>query len=147
MNLSSSPSFRRLAVAGLGALCAMTAGCGGEEPAPGDEYVTISAVELGRAYEESPATAQEQYGKRRLRVTGMVTNVTTDFADHAVIKMRGPTELIDLHFTLLEEAKAQAEQVRKGSEATLLCEGATLVIGSPTLDGCIVEGAPAAQGQ
>lgn len=143
MNLSARMPLRHLA--GLGVFGVLAAACSGEETAPPDgQYVTISAVELGRAYEESPATAQEEYGKRRLRVTGTVTNVTTDFADHAVIKMRGPSELVDLHFTLLEEAKEQAQKVRKGSEVTLLCEGATLVIGSPTLDGCMLEGAPAA---
>lgn len=138
-----SPRAHLLCRLACAAAMAMGASCSREQAAPSGEYVAISAVELGRAYADSPSSAQEDYGKRRLRVTGTVTGITSDAADHAVIKMKGPTELIDVYLTLLDEEKDKAVTVQKGSELTLHCEGATLIIGSPTLDGCTFDPAAA----
>lgn len=109
-----------------------------EAPGTG-ERITISAAELGRAYAESDSAAQRKYGNRRLRVTGIVTGTGGDAADNVVLRMQGPDPLVDVHLTVSEEARAEAEGVAKGSQQTLLCEGATEVLGSPTLDGCTFE--------
>jgi hypothetical protein len=130
-------SFRlRHAAAAL----ALAAGGCSDAGAPGTgERITISAEDLGRAYADGEASAQRKYGNRRLRVTGVVTGTSFDSTDNFVLRMKGPDPLVDVHLTISDEARARAEGVAKGSLLTLLCEGATEVLGSPTLDGCTFE--------
>lgn len=111
--------------------------CGGAAESPVETGpLSVTAMQLGEAYAASEAQAQARYGNRDLVVTGTVTLVTTDPANNAVIRMKGSDELHDVFLTLFEGEKARAQHVEKGSRLTLRCEGATLVIGSPTLDGC-----------
>jgi hypothetical protein len=124
------------------ALALAAAACTDAEAPGASERITISAVELGKAYADSEPSAQRRYGNRRLRVSGVVTGSSLDVSDNIVLRMKGPDPLVDVHLTISEEAKTQAENVERGSQMTLLCEGATEVLGSPTLDGCTFETPP-----
>jgi hypothetical protein len=125
----------------LAAASLATASCGGEQSrVPSGQPIAVTAAQLAGAYEESERAAQREYGNRRLLVTGTVTRVTVDFQDNPVLRMQGLPGLTDVHLTLAEEAKAQADDVKPSAQMTLACEGATLVIGSPTLDGCTFAG-------
>ena len=122
------------------AALALLAACDGAADAPGEAGPPkVTAEQLGQAYAESESAAQAKYGNRDLVVAGTVTNVTVDAADHAVIRMKGSDELHDVFLTLFDEETARAAEVKRGDALTLHCEGATLVIGSPTLDGCTFE--------
>ncbi|HEX8214531.1 MAG TPA: hypothetical protein VF582_03555 [Allosphingosinicella sp.] len=135
MSILQTPSFMRAAAA----LALVVASCS-DAGAPGTgERITISAVDLGRAYADGEASAQRKYGNRRLRVSGVVTGSNIDSTENFVLRMKGPDPLVDVHLTVSDEARAQAKGVARGSEITLLCEGATEVLGSPTLDGCTFE--------
>jgi hypothetical protein len=123
----------------LAALVLAATACSDGEAPDASERITISAVDLGKAYADSESSAQRRYGNRRLRVSGVVTGSSLDVSDNTVLRMKGPDPLVDIHLTISDEAKAQAENVAKGSKMTLLCEGATEVLGSPTLDGCTFE--------
>jgi hypothetical protein len=140
-NLAFFP-FRRASLA-----LALAAGACSDRDSPrAGERITISAVDLGKAYADGEPSAQRKYGNRRLRVTGIVTGTNVDATDNFVLRMKGPDPLIDVHLTISDEARAEAEDVTRGSQLTLLCEGATEVLGSPTLDGCTFErGAQGAQ--
>jgi len=126
----------------LALILAFAASCDRAPSVPNGAPLSISAVDLGAAYADDESKTQRDYGNRRLLVTGMVTGVTSDFEDNEVVRMKGPTNLIDVHLTLAKEARSQAQTIRKGSVVTLRCEGATLVIGSPTLDGCALQPDP-----
>ena len=121
------------------ALALMAAACGDSEPPGPGERISLSAEDLGRAYADSEPAAQKRYGNRRLRVTGVITGMGIDVSDNFVLRMKGPDPLIDVHLTIADEARAEAETVKRGTKLTLLCEGATEVLGSPTLDGCTFE--------
>ena len=126
----------------LAALVLAAAACSEGEAPGASERITISAVDLGKAYADSESSAQRRYGNRRLRVSGVVTGMSLDVSDNIVLRMKGPDPLVDVHLTISDEAKAQAENVARGSRMTFLCEGATEVLGSPTLDGCTFETPP-----
>lgn len=127
--------------AALAGACLATASCEEEQGrASNGKLVEVTAAQLASAYEDSETKAQKEYGNRRLSVTGVVTRVTVDPQDNPVVRMQGLPGLTDVHLTLAEEARAEADGVKPGAQMTLRCEGATLVIGSPTLDGCTFAG-------
>jgi len=132
---------QKSALALAAALAALLTSCNETADAPADAGpLKVTAEQLGQAYAESESVAQAKYGNRDLVVTGIVTMVTADPADNAVIRMKGSDPLHDVFLTLFETEKAKASGVNRGAKLTLRCEGATLVIGSPTLDGCTFEG-------
>jgi hypothetical protein len=119
------------AVAGLA-----VASCSGEDAPANGEPIKVTAAQLSEAYDDSEPAAQRKYGIRSMVVTGTVTGFTTDAMDHVVIRMRGADQYQDVYLTLADEEKKRAGDVKRGSELVLRCERATLILGSPTLDGC-----------
>lgn len=115
------------------------ASCNPEEIPKDAPPVEVTAVQLSKAYEDSEGSAQRRYGNRPLKVTGRVTAITSDPADNAVIRLKGGSLFTDVYLTVAEDHREQAEQMSKGSELTMRCEGAAEVLGSPTLDGCTFE--------
>jgi len=112
------------------------ASCGAEDPPANGEPIEITAAQLSDAYDDSEPAAQRKYGIRSMMVTGTVTGFTTDALEHVVIRMRGADQYQDVYLTLDDEEKKRAGAVKRGSQLTLRCERATLILGSPTLDGC-----------
>lgn len=130
----------------IAVLALVSASCSeGDSYRPG-ERVSVTAEALGTAYAESEPAAQQEFGNRRLRVTGIVTGMGIDASENFVLRMKGPDPLIDVHLTIADDARAEAERIGRGTKLVLLCQGATEVLGSPTLDGCTFEHPPSAGG-
>jgi len=130
--------FRRNLLATSFAYLALTS-CGDEGSSPANgEPINVTAAQLSKAYDDSEPAAQRRYGIRSMLVTGTVTGLTTDTLDNVVVRMRGADQYQDVFLTLAEEEKEKggARNVKKGAELVLRCERATLILGSPTLDGC-----------
>jgi hypothetical protein len=102
-----------------------------EAPRPAIE---VTAKELAKAYESNEVAAQLKYGDGPLKVTGKVTGIELDFLDNAVIQFASNNQFMPVQGTL--KNKDESASLVKGQNATLQCESAAEVLGSPILRKC-----------
>lgn len=107
--------------------------------APAVAPTDVTAVELFRAYEANEAAAQERYGNRPLRVTGMVSGVDLDLTDNPVVKLATPNEFMSASANLADVSKPKASGLVKGQKIVLLCSGVSEVISIPQLADCVIQ--------
>ena len=98
--------------------------------------ISVSAVELARAYERNEAAADAAYKGRLLQVTGVVDSIDKDLFDNTVVHLDGVNTFLSVAAQLEESEEQQAIALRKGQTVTVLCRGDSEVIGAPRLDEC-----------
>jgi len=109
--------------------------------------LTVTAAELSTAFQENEAKAKLAYDGKTLRVSGVVKDITLDFADDPVIALAGAGEqyhagiskdgkLTDVAINGL--GKEVAAEITKGSSMTFDCASVDEMMGSPQLGGCKV---------
>jgi hypothetical protein len=106
--------------------------------------ISVSAVDLARAYERNEAAADAAYKGRLLRVTGVVASIDKDLFDNTVVQLDGVNTFLGVAAELEESEEEQAIALRKGQTVTVLCRGDSEVIGAPMLDECTFQ-APSVQ--
>lgn len=106
-----------------------------------DAPITVTAKQLYADYHANEVTADEEYKKRNLLVTGTVTSIEKDAFDNIILWL-GVGDSYGLNHvmaTLKDSEKSKAMSLSKGTQVTLLCKGGSMVIGSPTLRDCRLE--------
>ena len=101
-----------------------------------DTAVRVSSAELARAYAANEAAAQIEYQDKLLLVSGVVTDITLDFADDPVISLPGTDEFTDVNVAL--DDKRVAAGLAKGQSISVLCNSVSEVLGSPQLSECVL---------
>lgn len=104
--------------------------------APAEPPLEVSSREIAHAYDSNEAAADAAYKGRTLRVTGVVTEITKDFADDTVVVLNGVNQFLGVHAGLEESEEQRAIQLRKGETVTLQCVGAGEVVSAPMLNKC-----------
>lgn len=107
--------------------------------APAVAPTEVTAVELFKAYQANEAAAQQTYGNRPLRVTGIVAGVDLDISDNPVVKLQTPNEFMSASANLADASKPKASGLVKGQKVVVLCTGVSEVISIPQLSDCEIE--------
>jgi hypothetical protein len=106
--------------------------------APAAPPRAVTAIELATAYDQNEAAAQKEYGDQRLAVSGTVSAIDLDFADKAVVRLKGTNQFMDVQASLSEASQGQAASLSKGQQVTLVCESVSEVVGTPMLRDCAI---------
>jgi len=110
------------------------------EPADAPEHEPlpeVTARELAQAYDENTVAADTRFKGLRFRVSGVVTDINTDFMGDPVIVLRGGVnQFMEPQFGFDKKAAQALAQVRKGSTVTMECEGKGDVAKTPMSDDC-----------
>ncbi len=96
----------------------------------------VTAIQLFDAYQANEAAAQQQYGGKRLEVTGTVDGVDLDMSDEPVVLLRTSNQFMSARARLIEADHSKATGLAKGSKTTLLCAEVTEIMGTPSLKDC-----------
>ena len=101
----------------------------------------VTSFDIARAYEANTVAADQQFKGKRFRVTGIVTDINTDFMGDPYITMPGTDEFFQPQFSFDKSALNQLAALSKGTEVTLVCTGKGDVAKTPMSDDCqIVQG-------
>lgn len=144
---------RYIALGVLGGLMllGMVAGGGKEASAPKNaesaavekavpvKPIEVTARELEAAYAANEASAQIQYGKNPLLVTGVIRSIDLDFADKPMLVLAGAEMFGGPQAALTEASQAMAPSLTKGQKIALRCEGVGEVVGTPMLKDCEIQ--------
>jgi len=101
--------------------------------------IEVTAKQLQQAYEANEAAAQQQYGKKPLRVSGKIINIQLDFADKPFVVLEGTNEFLGPQASLDDESQPKATNLTKGQKISLSCAGVSEVVGVPQLADCHID--------
>lgn len=112
------------------------------QQAASEPPLPVTAKALEKAYADNEAAAQQQYGNRRLLVSGTINKIQLDYADKPFVVLEGENMFMGPQIHLVEAAQPLAAQMQKGQKITFLCAGVGEVVGTPMLKDCsIADGA------
>jgi len=107
------------------------------EAAPQANVVTPE--QLRAAYERNEVAAQEQYGAKFLRMTGVLHSIELDLTDDPTLSFETGQPYEQVNVNLAEGQKDAAMKLGKGEKATVLCGKISEVLGTPVLGDCTIE--------
>jgi hypothetical protein len=146
-------------IVGLGVI-GQLAGGGSNAPAPqagssekaaeaaapaAPDAVEVSAKQLSAAFQENEVKAKMGYDGKALKVTGVVKDITLDFADDPVVQLAGANDTHDMGISQKGKvtnvainglSKEQAAKIDKGSSITVICQSVDEVMGGAQLKDC-----------
>lgn len=82
----------------------------------------ITAADIAKAYNENTIAADQQFKGKKLKVTGTVTDINTNFMGEPYLTLRGGVnQFMEPQFAFDKNASAQLATVKKGAKVTLIC--------------------------
>ena len=86
---------------------------------------SYTAIELSTAYEQNTVAANMKFKGKQFKVTGVVTDILTDFFDSPYITMGTGEEYAfnEPQFSFSDDALPELAAVSKGMTLTLICTG------------------------
>lgn len=85
---------------------------------------TVTPSDLVTAYEANTVAADQRFKGRKFKVTGIVSDINTDFAGNPYLVLRASGNPFMLpQFSFDDAANEQLAKVRKGTKVTLVCVG------------------------
>ena len=126
-------------------------GCDGvpaETAKPAGPPLAVTAATLSKAFQENEAKAKQDYDGKSLEVSGVVKDISLDFADAPVIKLKGSGDqygmgvnsegkMTDVDITGL--SNEDSAKIKKGTKLTFTCSSIGEIMGSANLAGCSVK--------
>lgn len=100
--------------------------------------VQVDAMTLWREYDANEVAADLKYKGQMLAVTGTVFSIDKNFADDIIVRLESPNSFRTIMATLHDSQVAAAARLTKGSNILMSCRGAGSIMGSPSLNDCVV---------
>jgi hypothetical protein len=98
-----------------------------------------TANELYSASQANEIAADDKYKGKVLMVSGTVQSISKDFLEHGYLMLKTQDEFTDVRAELASDSSLKASILHKGSTVLVVCMGAGLVLGSPTLSRCTIQ--------
>lgn len=85
---------------------------------------SVTARDIALAYAENTVAADQAYKGKRFRVTGVVSDINTDFMGDPYLMLKGgQNEFMEPHFKFTKDDAQELAKLRKGHKVTLECTG------------------------
>jgi hypothetical protein len=115
------------------------AGASADAADPAPLPFETTAREIAAAYSENTVAADNQYKDQRFTVTGVISDINTDFTGTpVVILVGGQNPFLEPQAELIESDKQKAAGLKKGQTITLLCTGKGDIAKTPMMDECSI---------
>ena len=97
----------------------------------------LSAADLWMSYARDPGEADRLFRGKSLAVSGTVRSVERDFDGSMILRLTtgDPFETVNARMAVRNQPQLLAS---KGKQVSLLCLGRGVLIGAPSLGGCVV---------
>lgn len=102
-----------------------------------DESVyRTTAKDLAALYDENEVAADDKIAGRKVEVTGVVQDITKNFANDVVLKLESGNRFMPVSLSMTDSEKSQASKLKRGQKITVTCEKMLLFIGAPSGGNC-----------
>lgn len=114
----------------------------GRPPSPRDRMAVtaprvprvVAASNLWTEYQANEKAANAHYKGEVLDVTGQVTGMDSDLVGSVIVRLESPNPFSPTRAYLSDSSAPPG----KGTEVTLRCQGAGMILGSPVLRECVL---------
>lgn len=108
----------------------------GGEATLGKDLLSVTAIEVGKAYNDNQVAADQRYFKKPLLLSGKIESINSGLGNEPYIALRGVNQFLppQVHFH-----KANIEKIsslKKGEKLVLVCDGAGSIAGTPMFKSC-----------
>jgi len=104
-----------------------------QEPKRVEEY---SASQVLAAYEDNTVAADMLFKGKRAKVTGVVSDINTDFMGDPYVLMRTHDQFTSPHFGFDKKDLDVIAKLKKGAKVSVICKGKGDVAKTPMFDEC-----------
>lgn len=101
-----------------------------------DSVYRATAKSLAALYDENEVAADDKIGGRKVVVTGIVQDITKNFANDVVLRLESGNRFMPVSLNMADSEKQQASKLKKGQKITVTCEKMQLFIGGPSGGNC-----------
>jgi hypothetical protein len=105
-------------------------------PASDEVIYRTTAKALAELYSANEVAADDKIGGRKVEVTGIVQDITKNFANDVVLKLESDNRFMPVSLSMADSEKAQASKLKKGQKIIVICEKMQLFIGAPSGGNC-----------
>lgn len=100
--------------------------------------VIVSAKKLYQDYQANEVRADAKYKGKRIGCAGRVESIDKDILGNVMLKLSAGERFSSVNASLQDSETDRALEMSKGDVVRLYCIGGTMIIGTPTLDKCLV---------
>jgi hypothetical protein len=106
------------------------------EPQP-EPIIDVSSVKLFDDYHRNEVAADSLYKGRTLRVSGIVNSINKNGMEEIYLVLEnGHDEFMGVEAKLKVNEASNAGLLSKGDKVSVVCQGGTMIIGTPILENC-----------
>ena len=99
----------------------------------------VPASAIARAYHDNTVAADQQYKGKKLRVTGTVADISTDFGGEPYVTLRGGVNpFMEPQAKFDSDFSAQIAKLKKGVKVEVICTGGGDIAKTPILRDCVM---------
>ena len=100
--------------------------------------IEVSAGQLFDEYKANEVAADDKYKGKTIKVTGIIDEISKDFADNAIVKLKTSNQFSTV-FSYLEKSELEkAKNLSKDIPITMVCNGQGMIITSAILKECVI---------
>lgn len=99
----------------------------------------VTANDISQAYSDNTVSADQRYKGKRFKVTGTVTEISTDFMGDPYVTLRGGVnQFMEPQFSFDKSNIDALTQMKKGMRVTLVCTGRGDIAKVPMSKDCAI---------
>lgn len=99
----------------------------------------VQASAIARAYRDNTVAADQQYKGKKLRITGAIAEISTDFGGDPVVTLRGGVNpFMEPRADFDDGFAAQIAKLKKGAKIEIICTGGGDIAKTPMLHECVM---------
>ena len=115
---------------------------GKETEAAAEATVPVEAVtaqELFKAFDENEVAANRRFEGKLVEVSGTIQSISAGIGGDPVVALKTENEFMPARIYLDEDSEDAVATLKQGQELTARCESASVIIGSPSLNDCVLK--------
>ncbi|MGY2222441.1 OB-fold protein [Pseudomonas gingeri] len=109
-----------------------------KQPAQAEPLKAYTSAKVSQDYEDNTVAADMQYKGKRVKVTGRITDINTDFLGKPYLVLAGTNPYLGPQFKFEKSDIASLASLKKGTQISVVCTGNGDVAKVPMFEDCEV---------
>ncbi|WP_411390703.1 OB-fold protein [Pseudomonas sp. MPB23] len=104
--------------------------------APAEPLKTYTSTQVAKSYDDNTVAADALFKGKRVKVTGRITDINTDFRGNPYLVLAGSNQFLGPQFKFDKSSISVMATLKKGVTVSVICTGAGDVIKTPMFEDC-----------
>ncbi|UVL42500.1 OB-fold putative lipoprotein [Pseudomonas sp. B21-040] len=109
-----------------------------KQQAQAEPIKAYTSAKVSQDYEDNTIAADLQYKGKRVKVTGRITDINTDFLGNPYLVLAGTNQFMGPQFKFDKSDMSSLAALKKGAQISVVCTGKGDVVKTPMFEDCEV---------